>query len=834
MSVAWVGAGIAAVGAYSQYNSQKKQAEMQADAISEGGAIDSAARNKAVSQVLEIFGPSLVDFNKSIQGSIDLMEQGRISTGDLLAQSAQNVSQITQQGGQSALNAMLGLPSPETVSTAQGGPVSSIAAPQNQTPQGQSPYNENMSGIVESMGGYVPIAKSSEYDEEGLPSRLPPKTIPQGKQARIPTPGRETVNDPRQYLGGVESLPTNTAQQNMTAWDPTTLDTGFIQPTRTANNEIGVEGYPEGSGPIGPFPVGSQGYLDQLAEQAAANSAYQAAPTLEGELLPRDYNFNQQGVVMPSGTNAGLVGAEDAVRSGADLGRFDLAQGATGALESLNQQAGVARGDIGQGRDFALNQIQQAIQAGRTGINQGIDSINQGATQGVDAINQGANRSIGSINQGAMQGVNAINQGAAQGVNVINRGTQQGVSAIGAGADRGVSEIGRGVNQATSYLNPYMMAGQEALNPLLDLSGVRGQEAFDTARMNDPAYNLALQESERSLGRNAAVTGGIGSGNTKARFQLNAQQQAAADIDRQLGRIRAITDSGQDAANTAGGFQTQGGIASGNIRNQAGISQGNLINQGGIASSNILNQAGQSSGSILNQAGVNRSNVINQAGTNTGNILNQAGINTGQLQVRGGENEANQLNRAGDIGIQSSQQLSQIAQQLGMSESEVLQQLGGNLVNIDVGTGNQIGGMRESAGINAANIIQNTTNQQAGIDAGLAQQLAGLDQETLINIANSIQSGAGSNLSSQQQLATLLANANIGAGTSGQQTAINLGRAQASGVTNPIGNAINTGIGLYASGAFNQPNQSYTPYNGGYGNNGADYSNVTNENWGGI
>jgi hypothetical protein len=661
-------------------DAQKKQAQIQANAIQSGGAIDSAARNKAISQVLEIFGPSLVDFNESMQGSIDLLEQGRISTGDLLTQSANNVSRITQQGGQSALNAMLGLPSPETVSTAQQ-PQTQAQAPQGQVTQQQA--QDALPSSIINDDAFVRGAPKIE--QQPIRGGIKPTSAPQGGIGSSLNVQPDGTVRPGGGINQIRALATDNAFQQgaPTDFDPNSAFTG-----------------------IGPNPVNP-------------DSIYQSTAPLEGELLPRDYDFNQQGVTMPQGTNTGFLGAVDAVQAGADLGRQDLARGAAGSLESLGTQFGIARDDIGEGRDFALNQIQQAIQAGRSGINQG----------------------VGSIQQGTQQGVNAINTG---------------------------------VDQAVGFLNPYMSAGKEALNPLLALSGVRGQEAFDAALINDPAYNLALQESERALGRSAAITGGIGSGNVKGRFQLNAQQQAAADIDRQLGRFRSITDAGQRAAGTAGGFATQGGIAA-----------GGLESRGGIAS--------------------------------------------GQMQARGGELEADQLNQMASVGIRSSEQLSQIAQALGINESQVLQSLGGNLANIDVSTGQQIGGMREQAGINAANIIQGTSNQQAGIDAGLAQQLAGLDQDTLNNIINSIQSGAGTNLSSQQQLATILANMGVNAGTSGQQTAINLGQAEAAGVTNPIGNAINTGIGLYASGAFNQGVTN--PYQPIRGNTTADYTGADYQNW---
>lgn len=640
-AVGLIGVAGSVASGYLASKAQKKQADIQAKAIKEGGQLDQAARKKAISQVLEIFGPSLVQFNDSMQSSIDLFNQGRVSTGDLLTQSAQNVSQISQQGGQSALNAMLGLPSPQAVSTADqaigpiepqqqplqqvGPPPQQIGSPQAVTEPGQAPTQLNVQ---------------------------PDGTVRPGNQ--------QGFNYPTQVGPAPQESPT--PQQGLTAQGMAQLERKWGIGKSMSMNDIGAS-------IAGPQP--------------AQTTAFQPQAPLEGEFIPRDNNFQQQSVTMPEGTGTGFFGAQEAITTGADLGKENLIKGATGALGSLGAQTGIARDDITGGKNFALNQIQQAIQAGIGGTQAGIGAINQG------------------------------------------------------------------VDRAVGFLNPYMSAGKEALNPYMALSGARGQEVFDAARINDPAYNLALQESERALGRNAAVTGGIGSGNTKGRFQLNAQQQAAADIDRQLGRYLPIIGGGQQAAGQAGGFAAQGGFQA------------------------------------------------------------------GQMAQRGGEGESALLSRMGDVGIQSSQQLAQLAQQLGISEAQVLQTLGGNLSNIDVGTGQNIGKLRETTGINAANILQGTTNQQMGIEQNLSQNLANLDQETLNNIINSIQSGAGTTLQSQQQLAQLLANINIGSGTSAQQTAINLGQAKAGGVTNPIGNAINTGIGLYASGAFSQPqvaqSQPYTP-----------------------
>lgn len=656
-----IGTGVA--GGVLASSGTKKQSKIQAKAIAEGGRIDQAARKRAVAKVTEIFGPSLSQFNDSIQGSIDLLGQGRISTGDMLNQAYQNASQITQQGGQDAMNAMLGLPSPSQSTAPQSQPT---APPPQVDTQGQQ-FNVNQTGQFTPVSGEGGIGFGSENPRSG---------------------------------GILQEFNKFTGRQSPI-----------------------VRNQQQGGG---------------IAQQPA-----QDQQPLEGEFIPREYGFDQQSISMPQGTGAGLTGAVDAVTSGAQQGRQDLTAGATGALGSLDTQFGAARNDIGQGRDFALNQIQQAIQSGQGGIDRGIGAIQQGTQSGVNALNEGMSSGIGSIQRGVDSGVNAI----------------QG-----------------GVNRGIGLLNPYISAGREAIDPYLSLSGVRGQDAFNSALTNDPAYNLAIEESERSLARRAAVTGGIGSGNTKGRFIRNAQDQAAANIDRSLARIRPIYDSGQQAASQAGQFATQGGAQQANVYSQGAGREADIYNQG----------YGQQA-----------------------NLYGQGGFQQGQAQMRGGELESGMLSDMGGVGIRSSEQLSSMAQALGMSESQVMQMMGTNLANIDVGAGNAIGGMRETAGINAANIIQGTAGQQTGQQLGLAQQLAGLDQNTLNNIVNSIQSGAGTNLQSQHQLMTLLANLETGAGTSAQQTAINMGQAQALGVTNPIGNAMNAVSGFAASGAFN-PQQS--PY----------------------
>lgn len=663
-------------------NAAKKQAKTQAKAIENASAIDSEVRANAINQVVSLYGPALVDFNKSIQGSVDLMAQGKISTGQLLEQSANNTSNIIQQGGQAALNAMLGLPSPQPTQQPQGFPQD------ERVTGGYKPAQNNIDDVpVENLSDIQSLATDGGLGNQEL------TTIDPQYQNQGPQPANDNTSEYQDFNPSDYSHEL-TAEGNRIryAWQQSAYDQAVqdnaINNTSNQDQQV-VE------------PIGGQITSNLYDNQdQVIDPVNQGAPT-----------YNQQGLTVPQDANIGMLGAEQAILGGANQGRSDMLTGAAGALNSLGTQTGIARNDLLQGQDFALNKISEAIDAGKAGYAQGVKSINQA--------------------------------------------TQSGVGAIGGG-----------VSQAVGFLNPYMQAGKQALNPLMDLSGVNGQAAFDAARMNDPAYNLAIKESERALGRNAAVTGGIGSGNTMGRFQLNAQEQAAADIDRQLSRFRAITDAGQSAASQAGSFTTQGGIAS-----------GNLLSQGGIAAGNLQSQSGQL--------------------------------------------ESDLLTRAGDVGINTGQNLSMLAQQLGMSEADVLQNLGGNLSNISTNAGQQIGGLRETAGINAANMIQGTANQQAGIQSGLGEQLANLDQATLTNVINAIQSGAGTNLNANQQLATTLANLGIGAGSSAADYQVALGQAQASGVTNPIGNAINTGLGLYALGAFKNNNSSNNNYNqqGGYSPN---------------
>lgn len=675
------GYAIAAVGglvaADMQSDAQKDAAKKQADAIEKSSGISQASVNASIMSMLNIAGPALADHFKINQNSIDLFNQGRISSGNLIASGVQNAMNTLSQGGQASINALLGLPAdaPPTanspdVDPTTSGPITSVAQPLPQQPQ----PGQVTTTVPTPDGGQqqvtLPTNPGANFTTPGDVEWGTPLVQP--RPQRIGKPTQKDIDRP--VMGGEPAaLPVRNSdvgpQYAQTQQENKYLNAAF------EGGGIGERGV-RGSGQVGGGTLTGTGGIPIVGADTLGGGVFDA------QFGERALNIPQAVIPQaPAGTTAGLAGAEQALTGGLGQARTDLGIGAGLGLQQLNKGFGQARQDIGQGRDFALNQIQRAMsQAG-----------------------QGYEKAAQTALSGAQQGV--------------------------------------------GFMSPYMEAGTEALDPYLALSGVRGQEAFDAARLNDPAYQLALKSSEQALGRQAALTGTLGSGNIMSQLQENAQMQAAADIDRQLGRLRAITSAGQQAAGTAGGFATQGGIAAGGIQAQG---------------------AGQ-------QADLGR--------------------------------------MAAQFEMQTGQNLGQLASQLGISEAQLLTQLGQNLSGAELQTGAQRAGLREQAGINLANLIQQQTGQQAGMQTGLATDLSNLDQQTLANIINTMQQAAGTQLGSRLGLGQTIGNIGIGQGSQQAQYAQQLGAAQAAGVTNPLGNALNTFLGLYASGAFDKPASNNTNTN---------------------
>lgn len=616
---------------YLASSAQKKAATTEAELIIDARERNDERYEQIRQDAMSLFDDAMASTFSGMQEGRNLLLSGQASTQDILNQAYSGAANTIQTYGQQSINAMLGI-------TGQQPTIQNIQAAEQQLPPeqqtqpltqvGPPPGGQPLTQVGPAPGAAAPTgAQTALYTQ-------PDGTVRSGQQQGFDYPAQTGVTGPQRDFTGGEQL------------------FGDVNP---------IYNLPESVTQYNVDPLPETGLLSQ-------------PQALEGEFIPSGYNLPQTALNLPQG-QYGLAGAEQALTSGAEQARQDLAFGTSRGISALGRELGFAGDEIRRGRDFGLGEIRGAVQTGRGDIT-----------------------------------------GAAQ----------QGAQTALAGAQRGVS-----------FLDPYMSAGREALDPYLALSGARGQEAFDQAILNDPAYQLALERSEQSIGRQSALTGGIGGGNVMAELQRNAQMQAAADIDRQLGRYQGITQAGQAAAGTAGGFTTQAGLAAGGMQTQAGRDLSALGMQGGTA--------------------------------------------------------------LAGIGQQSSAQIAELARTMGISELQAMQMLGQNLGNVGMQAQQQIGDYRFGTGTNIANTLGQQGITQGGLQTGLGGALAGLDQQTIANLVNQAEQLGGGQAGLQTALANLLANA--GVNQASQQTGLGtqLAGATASGVTNPLGNALSTITGLAAS-----------------------------------
>ncbi|NRA43002.1 MAG: hypothetical protein HRU21_11950 [Pseudomonadales bacterium] len=598
--------GLKLFGDYQANKQQKKQAKAAAAATERAGNLDSVARQKAIGVINETYPSAIATFNDTMRNTLDMFQQAQISSSELLTNSAENVERMISQGGQNALHAMLGLPAP-----AQNQPVDQ---------QG------NTEAQSRELGGIKPAMPESQASQMPQTFAQTDGTFRMGGQQQM-------INQPDQV------------SQGQVAQEPVrSMGMDDFTPQKFMGRDPGSD---ENMMRIRDAQERNQ------AQQAQQASPVQAQQVMEGEFIPREApNLQQQNITMPTGTNAGFMGAEQSVVSAGDQARTDMMAGAEGALSAMGTRFGGARGDIEEGRNFSLGQHQKGIDAGQAGTRTGVQSVEAG------------------------------------------------------------------VNRAIGYQQPYMSAGKEALNPYMALTGTRGQQAFDDALINDPAYNLALMESERSLGRNAAVTGGMGSGNTKGRFQLNAQQQAAADVDRQLNRYRGAVNMGQNAANQAGGYSAQGGAITGQMQQQGGRDTSNMMSRMGDVGTMSASQLSE----LAKTQGLSEAQILQQLGGNLSNIGMDTGRTVGGMRETAGINAANILQ--GTTGQQVSNE----------------QNLTNNLYGLDQGTVANMGNTMQSAAgttlqseLNQANSV---ANMNIGAGTSAANTAMGMGQAEMMGITN--------------------------------------------------------------------------------------------------
>lgn len=192
-----------------------------------------------------------------------------------------------------------------------------------------------------------------------------------------------------------------------------------------------------------------------------------------------------------------------------------------------------------------------------------------------------------------MMGVSAGSSLIGAGVqsNAANNASDAQVQA----AQLGVDEQRRQFNAIQKLYQPYISAGNSALNRMLNLTGMNGADAQGRAinRIeNSEQFGALRDQGFNAINQNAAATGGLRGGNNQAALAQFAPQMLQSMIQERYAQLGGIATMGQNSAagqaaagqnfanNATAGYNQQGAAQAGNF-----IARGNAISQGfgGIA-----------------------------------------------------------------------------------------------------------------------------------------------------------------------------------------------------------------------------------------------------------
>jgi hypothetical protein len=129
------------------------------------------------------------------------------------------------------------------------------------------------------------------------------------------------------------------------------------------------------------------------------------------------------------------------------------------------------------------------------------------------------------------------------------------------------------MESAQAILNPYVEAGNTALQQQQALAGTLGPEAQAEAvqQIEQGAQFSALQtQGENAILQNAAATGGLRGGNTQAALAQFRPQLLNELINQRMGQLGGIAGQGLGAAGQSAGLGMQGGSNIANLLLQQG------------------------------------------------------------------------------------------------------------------------------------------------------------------------------------------------------------------------------------------------------------------------
>lgn len=399
---------------------------------------------------------------------------------------------------------------------------------------------------------------------------------------------------------------------------------------------------------------------------------------------------------------------------------------------------------------------------GEYGMAPAISDLQDSAAGQVGALTEGAYDAIQSGQQGYDEAGNIITGAFGTGMDMLRSGVDrargditgqldQGISALRSGVQTGRQDIRGSSQSAIGRFDPYAQAGQSALDVEAARSGALGPEAQAAAfeQYNEsPGQAWAREQMEKSTLRTQNAIGGVGGANVQKALMRERAGLASQNYQRDLENLRSLAGRGQEAVGSQAGIETQ-----------AGRDMSQLAMRGGEVELGARQAAGSELGQIEYGAGKYGAGAAEKAGSSLALLAENRGLYTGGLQS-----------------------------DLSRDVSDVYGE-----------TGKLTSGLRMDAGLMVAKQLGLSGQQQAQLESDLGVSFANMDTATANQIAKLAAEHGGAASGLRTGLAALTSNLATGQGTQQANLALQLGDTNASGVTNPWGNAIDNAIGIYSA-----------------------------------
>jgi hypothetical protein len=204
---------------------------------------------------------------------------------------------------------------------------------------------------------------------------------------------------------------------------------------------------------------------------------------------------------------------------------------------------------------------------------------------------------------------------------MASRAAGSAAEAQGASAQAGIDEQRRQFDAVQKLLQPYVAAGQPALQQQQAFLGLQGPEAeraaIERIRSGETFQALSAQ-GENAMLQNASATGGLRGGNIQGALAQFRPQLLSSMIEQQYNRLGGMTTLGQQSAAGVGNAGMQTGQNVANLLGQQGAAQA----AGGLgqaqAYGNTISGLANVGGQYFGRQAVANQNIARQFGTTPG------------------------------------------------------------------------------------------------------------------------------------------------------------------------------------------------------------------------